>query len=67
MGLESNESVVEQQDIIDIVAEDHQSSSAFNMLRKKSPMFHPGVTWLDRWLVRKMLDVVGNPPVRISL
>ena len=67
MGLESNESVVEQQDIIDIVAEDHQSSSAFNMLRKESAMFHPGVTWLDRWLVRKMLDVVGNPPVRISL
>ena len=30
-------------------------------------MFHPGVTWLDRWLTRKMLDVVGNPPVRISL
>lgn len=34
---------------------------------KKSPMFHSKVTWLDRWLVRKMVDVVGNPPVRISL
>lgn len=35
--------------------------------RKKSPMFNARVTWLDRWLVRKMLDVVGNPAVRISL
>ena len=35
--------------------------------RKKSPMFNARVTSLDRWLVRKMLDVVGNPPVRISL
>jgi len=35
--------------------------------RKKSPMFNARVTWLDRWLVRKMVDVVGNPPVRISL
>jgi len=35
--------------------------------RTKSPMFHPEVTWLDRWLTRKMIEVVGNPPVRISL
>ena len=35
--------------------------------RRISPMFHSRVTWLDRWLVKKMLDVVGNPPVRISL
>lgn len=35
--------------------------------RKKSPVFHSDVTWLDRWLTRKMVDVVGNPPVRISL
>jgi len=25
------------------------------------------VTWIDRWLTRKMVDVVGNPPVRIYL
>ena len=25
------------------------------------------VTWADRWLTRKMVDVVGNPPVRIYL
>jgi len=35
--------------------------------RKISPMFHSRVTNLDRWLVKKMLDVVGKPPVRISL
>lgn len=35
--------------------------------RKKSPLFHKKVTWLDRWLVKKMVEVVGNPPVRISL
>lgn len=35
--------------------------------RKKSPLFHKRVTWLDRWLVKKMLQVVGDPPVRISL
>lgn len=25
------------------------------------------VTWIDRWLIKKMLDVVGNPQVRIYL
>jgi cyclopropane-fatty-acyl-phospholipid synthase len=35
--------------------------------RKKSPLFHKNVTWLDRWLVKKMVAVVGNPAVRISL
>ena len=25
------------------------------------------VTWVDRWLTNKMVDVVGNPPVRIYL
>jgi len=45
----------------------YKSSSSVNTHRKKSPIFHSRVTWLDRWLVRKMVDVVGNPPVRISL
>jgi len=45
----------------------HKNTSSVNIHRKKSPMFHSRVTWLDRWLVRKMVDVVGNPPVRISL
>ncbi len=30
-------------------------------------MFSARVTWIDRYLVRTMLDVVGNPPVSISL
>ena len=25
------------------------------------------VTWIDRWLTKKMVNVVGNPPVRIFL
>ncbi|MEH6550290.1 MAG: cyclopropane-fatty-acyl-phospholipid synthase family protein [Pseudomonadales bacterium] len=25
------------------------------------------VTWFDKWLTRKMIAVVGNPPVRLSL
>jgi len=35
--------------------------------RTKSPLFHGDVTHLDRWLVRKMLAVVGDPAVRICL
>jgi len=42
-------------------------ASSLKSHRKKSTMLHPDVTRLDRWLVRKMVDVVGNPPVRISL
>ena len=34
---------------------------------RKLPVSHSRVTWFDRWLVRKMVEVVGNPPVRISL
>ena len=25
------------------------------------------VTWLDRWVARKMLETVGNPPVLLKL
>jgi len=25
------------------------------------------VTWIDRWLTKKMLDIVGNPPIRVYL
>jgi cyclopropane-fatty-acyl-phospholipid synthase len=51
--------------------EEHQEkskdSSQPSPQHKRSPVFHSKVTWLDRWLVKKMVDVVGNPPVRISL
>ena len=33
----------------------------------KSPLFHSRVRALDRWLTLKMLEVVGNPQVRIVL
>jgi cyclopropane-fatty-acyl-phospholipid synthase len=66
MTLKANQDV-EEQDTAEISADDNFSSSGLKSHRKKSPMFHSRVTWLDRWLVRKMVDVVGNPPVRISL
>jgi cyclopropane-fatty-acyl-phospholipid synthase len=33
----------------------------------QSGLFSSRVTFFDRWLVQKMVAVVGNPPVRISL
>ena len=41
--------------------------SSLKAHHKKAPVVHSEVTRLDRWLVMKMVDVVGNPPVRISL
>ena len=67
MYFESNNSISEQQNITETTAKEYRSSAPINVPRKKSAMFHPGVTRLDRWLVKKMVDVVGNPPVRISL
>jgi len=66
MSFEINQNV-RQMDVTDATAINDHSTSSFRFHRKKSPMFHTGVTWFDRWLVRKMVDVVGNPPVRISL
>ena len=71
MELESTQNI-DRQSIIekDVTrALDFQDSptSTFRSHHKKSTMFHPSVTRLDRWLVKKMVDVVGNPPVRISL
>ena len=45
----------------------NQSSLELPLPRESMPMFLSNVNWLDRWLVRKMIDVVGSPPVRISL
>lgn len=42
-------------------------TSPLKIQHSKSPIFHTRVTWLDRWLTVKMLKVVGNPPIRISL
>ncbi|MCK5395783.1 MAG: class I SAM-dependent methyltransferase [Gammaproteobacteria bacterium] len=50
-----------------VVTGNTQTSQSIKFYPKNSAMFHAGVTSLDRWLVKKMVDVVGNPPVRISL
>lgn len=49
---------------IDDIVRSHQSVKS---VRKRSPLFHNNVTWLDRWLVKKMVSVVGDPPVCINL
>lgn len=44
-----------------------QIHSSSNTRDKQAEAPKQKVTTLDRWLVNKMVDVVGNPPVRISL
>lgn len=44
----------------------HNDAAAIARHTRSTP-FQAAVTPLDRWLVRKMVAVVGNPPVRISL
>lgn len=67
MALKENNTIHGTLDATDTGAHAFQQPSSITFHRKNSPMFHAGITWLDRWLVTKMLDVVGNPPVRISL
>lgn len=38
-----------------------------NINRRFPTRFRWRVTWFDRWLTQKMVDVVGNPPIRIYL
>ncbi len=42
---------------------------ALNHLKKRSrtPLFHSRVTWLDRWLAKKMMAGVGNPECVLRL
>ena len=44
-----------------------QHSGSTSVSPEKTTLTRSSVTWLDRWLVKKMVEVVGNPPVRISL
>jgi len=44
-----------------------QNKTPLKTQHSKSPLFHSSVTWIDRWLTLKMLEVVGNPPIRVSL
>ena len=67
MALKENNTIHGTPDATDTGADAIQQPSTIRFHRKNSPMFHSSVTWLDRWLVTKMIDVVGNPPVRISL
>lgn len=67
MWIEPNQDISQQREVVGVIKGDDRPSSKIRFHRKKSPLFHSGVTWLDRWLVQKILDVVGNPPVRISL
>ena len=65
MAAETGQNIDSQ--VISQASSESVALSRLNVHRKRSPMFHSGVTGFDRWLVRKMVDVVGNPPVSISL
>jgi len=67
MRSKASRAPVKQLDVSDAHHYTDPGSSPVKTHRKKSPMFHSGVTRIDRWLTRKMLAVAGNPPVRISL
>ena len=47
--------------------DDNQYELSNNGHQEYNPNFRQNVTWLDRWLVHKMLEIAGNPRVRISL
>lgn len=49
------------------LAESNFVSETDNLMPAKHRSCHSRVTSIDRWLVRKMVDVVGSPPVRIRL
>ena len=67
MGQKLKQYIKGSLEVAEAMESDGRKISVIKDYRKKSPMFHANVTWLDRWLVGKMLDVVGNPLVRISL
>jgi len=67
MSLESNNSFAGSQDVTEVTDFDKQNFSEIESYREKALSSHSNVTWFDRWLVKKMVTVVGSPPVRISL
>jgi cyclopropane-fatty-acyl-phospholipid synthase len=67
MSLESTTEVDGHEDIDVHRTRKSQPSQRAMPYREKPRTMRDRVTWLDRWLVNKMVDVVGNPPVRISL
>ena len=59
-----------KQPSISAIAEERgseQSPLSSSTRDKQAEAHRQKVSGLDRWLVNKMVDVVGNPPVRISL
>ena len=66
-GLKTNRKIKGSPEDTEVDVTASQNTPSIRNYRKKLPISHSNVTWLDRWLVQKMVDVVGNPPVRISL
>jgi len=67
MSLKTGQDVEERLEVKRAEDEARDLPLSLNYRLKQSPMFHSRVTALDRWLVKQMLAVVGNPAVRISL
>ena len=67
MSLESRTEVDEHEDVDVYRSKKSQPSLGEEPYRGKPGAMRDRVTWLDRWLVNKMINVVGSPPVRISL
>jgi cyclopropane-fatty-acyl-phospholipid synthase len=67
MSLKTSQNIKDQLEVIRSETEMKEPPFSLNYHLKQSAMFHSKVTGLDRWLVKKMLAVVGDPAVRISL
>jgi len=67
MSLKTSQDAEERLEVMRAEDEAKDLPLSLNYRLKQSPMFHSKVTVLDRWLVKQMLAVVGNPAVRISL
>lgn len=67
MELKNIQEPEQLQDVIQVTPVENKDTPPINEHHKILPELHHQVTELDRWLVRIMINVVGNPPVRISL
>lgn len=67
MKLGLNQKVNPQQSTVENAHASKKTNARLKTHHSKSPIFHSRVTRLDRWLTLKMLEVVGNPPIRVSL
>lgn len=60
-------SVERTKDVAEATGVDQKNISEMESYREKILASRSTVTWIDRWLAKKMIAVVGSPPVRISL